>query len=239
MKTWITRRQYPAPKVLFLMFVVVIGIWGLIELSDEVIEGDTATFDEWVITSLRRPQDLATPIGPAWLQEAARDLTALGGYTVLGVLIAIVTGFLWLSRHRKVAIYVLLAAVLGVLISQGLKRTIGRPRPDIVPHLTDVTTAAFPSGHSMMAAVVYLTLGALIVPLVERRLQVYVLTVAIILTLLIGTTRIYLGVHYPTDVLAGWTAGSVWAIVCSLVFRWLQRRGAVQTQPEPETKSPG
>jgi undecaprenyl-diphosphatase len=106
-----------------------------------------------------------------------------------------------------------------------------RPRPDLVPHLSPVYTSSFPSGHSLIAAVVYLTLGSLLASVISRpMLKVYVLSVAMLLTTAVGLSRVYLGVHYPTDVLAGWLAGLVWALLCWLVARVLQRRGRVESE---------
>lgn len=163
--------------------------------------------------------------------------TGLGGMSILGLLIATTAGFLWLDRRGRMALFLVAATLSGLLVSMGLKGLFDRPRPDVVPHLAKVQTSSFPSAHSMMSAVVYLTLGVLVAAAVEsRRLRVYALGVAVLITVLVGASRVYLGVHYPTDVLAGWTAGLVWALACWLVARWLQRRGDVES---PETEHAG
>ena len=174
--------------------------------------------------------DPAEPLGPPWLAEMARDITALGGVAVLTLLTLLVASFLALRRLWH-AVWLLLAAVgSGVLMSTVLKVVFERPRPDLVPHGSYVSTASFPSGHSMMAAVVYLTLGALLARVEpDRRVKVLVLTAAVVLALLVGVSRVYLGVHWPTDVLAGWTVGGGWAVLFWLVARALQRRGSVET----------
>jgi undecaprenyl-diphosphatase len=190
-------------------------------------------FDEWAIRAMRNADDPAKPIGPAWLHEAGRDLTALGGVAVLTLITVAVAGFLWL-RKMFGAMWLVLAATLGGLaVSSALKSAFERPRPDLVPHLSIVHSSSFPSGHSMLSATVYLTLGALLGRFVQPlRLKAYFLLVALILTFLVGVSRVYVGVHYPTDVLAGWSAGLAWALLCWLAARALQQRGAV----EPETK---
>jgi undecaprenyl-diphosphatase len=119
----------------------------------------------------------------------------------------------------------LLAATLGgTAISEGLKMGFNRPRPDLVAHVVETTSMSFPSGHAMLSAVTYLTLGALIARTQEKkRLRGYVLGAAVLLTLLIGASRVYLGVHWPTDVLAGWCLGAAWALLCWAVATWLTR----------------
>ncbi|HUR55658.1 MAG TPA: phosphatase PAP2 family protein [Gemmataceae bacterium] len=185
--------------------------------------------DDRILRALREPHDPADPIGPRWFEEAARDVTALGGAAVLTLLVGGVVGYLFIAKKHHAAILVLAATLGGAAISTLLKGYYARPRPDLVPHLSYATSASFPSGHAMLSAVVYLTLGALLARLHEGRwLKVYFVGVAILLTLLVGASRVYLGVHYPTDVVAGWAAGVAWAVVCWLVARRLQRRGVVE-----------
>lgn len=215
--------------VLIAMFIIVAGTWGFIELADEVFEGDTQAFDEWVVRSLRQSEDRSLPLGPSWLAEAARDITALGSGAVLVLVIAAAAGYLWLRGKHHAAWLVLIATISGQAVGWILKESFSRERPTVVPHLADVTTPSFPSGHSMMSAVVFMTLGALLMRFVTRRRdKLYILSIGLLLTAFIGATRIYLGVHYPTDVLAGWTAGLVWAMLCWLTASYLQQRGAVE-----------
>jgi undecaprenyl-diphosphatase len=208
---------------------VVLGTWAFIAIADEVTEGETQKFDERAVRSLRDPADPSDPAGPPWLEEMGRDLTALGGITVLALVTAAAVGYLLMLRKYHAVLFVLAAVVGGLLLSLLLKNAFARPRPELVPHLSHVYTSSFPSGHSMLSAVVYLTLGTLLAEFAEqRRLKVYFLVVAMILTFLVGLSRVYLGVHYPTDVLAGWSAGLVWAVACWLAGRYLQQRGAVE-----------
>jgi len=196
------------------------GAWAFAELADEVLEGETHVADTWVLRVLRVPDDPATPRGPGWLAEAMRDLTALGSISVLSLVIAAVAGYCLLAGDRAAMWTMLLSGIGGVALTFVLKDLLGRTRPAVVPHLAEVSTASFPSGHSMVSAAVYLTLGVLLAQWVDsRRLKPYFIGVAVIVTLLVGISRVYLGVHYPTDVLAGWTAGAVWAIICGLTAR--------------------
>lgn len=204
-------------------------LFAFAKLADAVGEGGTRAFDEWLLVSLRTPGDLADPIGPKWLEEMMRDFTALGSTGVLTVMVLTIAGFLAMTRKGHAALFVLASVIGGVLISQTMKWAYARPRPELVPHGAEVYTASFPSGHSMMAAVVYLTLGALLARTqADRAVKIYILAVAIIVTVLVGASRVYLGVHWPTDVLAGWSLGAAWALTCWLVMTWLQSRGQVE-----------
>ncbi len=221
------------PLLLLLSLLVAGGIWAFIALAGEVLEGDTSSIDKTIILALRNPADLSDPLGPAWFEEMMRDITALGGMTFLTALSLAVVGFLLLQNKKGMAVYTLLAISGGLLLSSLLKHGFNRPRPDLVPHEVYVMTASFPSGHSMLSAVVFLTLGGLLARYTrQRRLKIYILVLAILATLLVGCSRVYLGVHWPTDVLAGWTAGSSWALLCWLVAFLLQRRGQVEKDIE-------
>lgn len=224
---WIHGRQDMLILVLFL--IPVLGTWAFIELADEVVEGETQRIDEKVLRVFRNPEDAADPLGPPWFEEIGRDLSALGGVAVLTLVTISVAVFLAL-RHQWGALIFLLASTLsGLVLSTVLKYFFGRPRPDVVPHLSHAALASFPSGHSMLSAIVYLALGALLARLVpELRLKLYILGMALTLTFLVGASRVYAGVHYPSDVLAGWTAGLVWAVACWLAARHLQERGSVE-----------
>ena len=207
------------------------GIWGFIALADEVIEGGTQSIDESLLLALRNPADLSDPIGPGWVEEMGRDFTALGGVGVLVLIMLGALGYLILARRYRAALFASIAVPGGILLSTVMKMGFDRPRPDLVPHEAMVYTASFPSGHSMMSAVTYLTLAALLIRVQPAlRLKAYLLILAILLTLLVGMSRVYLGVHWPTDVLAGWTAGASWAALCWIVMRWMQRRGQVESE---------
>jgi undecaprenyl-diphosphatase len=224
--TWIRNQEL---VILMLMLGLVLGFWTFFELADEVREGQTRQADEWVLRKLRDPNDLASPIGPPWLQNSVRDITALGSTVVLMLLSAAVLGFLLLKRQYHAALFLLIAIATSVLLNNLLKTWFARERPAIVPHLDHVDSRSFPSGHTFLSSVIYLTLAAVAARLTEQRHhRVYIISVALALVFLIGLSRLYLGVHYPTDVLAGWSLGIAWAIGCWFFARWLQRRGAVE-----------
>ncbi len=215
--------------VLAAVLAILLGTCGFIAVAFGVSSGATQNFDERLLRIPRDPADPAKTLGPAWLEEVGRDLTAFGGIAALSLLTAAVSGYL-LICHKHHALALLLGATLGgLLLSTLLKERFDRPRPEVVPHKSLVMTSSFPSGHSLNSAVVYLTLGSLLAGLSrQRRLKLYFFGVALLLTFLVGVSRVYMGVHYPTDVLAGWFAGLAWAALCSLVARWMQRRGLVE-----------
>jgi undecaprenyl-diphosphatase len=206
----------------FGLLAAILLLFGTI--AEEVVEGDPRAFDRDILLALRNPANLADPIGPPWLEQAALDITALGGLTVLSLVVLITIGFLVMIHRRAMALLVIVSAVGGTALSFLLKIFFERSRPDLVPHEVAVHTASFPSSHAMMSAMIYLTLGALLArvqPL--RRVKAYILLVAAGLAILIGTSRVYLGVHWPTDVLAGWCVGSAWAMICGMLAWWLQQ----------------
>lgn len=200
------------------------GVYTFFALADEVGEDEIARLDSWLLLFLRNPQDLSDPLGPAWLEQTVLEITTLGGYPVLVTLVAAVVGFLLASRLYGPALFVLASIVSGTLASHLLKIAYDRPRPDIVEHMVQTHTASFPSGHATMSAVVYLTLASLIVRLVDDgAVRAYVVAVAVLLTLAVGLSRIYLGVHWPSDVAAGWALGTAWASLSWLLVTALHR----------------
>jgi len=220
-------------NILASLLLLVVAIYGFMELADEVMDNETQHLDEMIVRFFRNPTDMHEAIGPWWLTPAALDITALGGTTVLILVVLITLGFLWLAKKRRILFLVAAAAIGGQIFNSVLKHSFMRPRPSVVPHLTEVQTSSFPSGHSMMSAVIYLTLGVLISRLMVRPVvRFYIMAVACTLTVLVGLSRVFLGVHYPTDVVAGWAAGLAWALLCLLVARILQRRGTVERAGE-------
>jgi undecaprenyl-diphosphatase len=158
-----------------------------------------------------------------------RDFTALGGTGVLLLLTLGVATFLALTSRSHAAIFVLAAITTGLLLSMALKVGFDRPRPDLVPHGSVVYTKSFPSGHSMLSAIVYLSLALLLARTHSNiRVKAFLIGAGLVLTGLVGFSRVYLGVHWPTDVLAGWSLGTAWALTSWLVMGWLQDRQRIE-----------
>ena len=201
------------------------------KLASEVFEGETQSFDKRILLALRDPADLSHPIGPRWMLSAALDITSLGSATVLGLTVFAVAGFLLLQGLWRRALFVTAASLGGWFLNGTLKEVFQRARPDVVPHLREAMSLSFPSGHAMTSAAVYLTLGALSMHIAQRRLiKVYCITVAMLATALVGVSRVYLGVHYPTDVLGGWLLGLSWALLCWMIERSLERRAGLKRE---------
>jgi len=222
--------------------IVALGAYTFLQLADEVSESEIVGIDRALLLAFRNPADSTDPIGPAWVEQTVTEITSLGGYPILVVLVAVVVGYLIVARRYGPALFVVLSTSLGAVVSQLLKMAYERPRPDIVNHLVPIHTASFPSGHATMSTVVYLTLAALIARMVEEtRVRVYVITVAVVLSLTVGLSRIYLGVHWPSDVAAGWALGAAWASLAWLVVSGLRawrRRDATGPTEAGATRQP-
>ncbi len=223
-------KKHRIESYILAMFLFAAGaLFAFFKLASEVLEGETLAMDGWLLQALRSPSNIAVPVGPGWLQEAMADITALGGVSVLTLLTVISAGYLIAARKPATAAFLVAAVTGGALASTLLKMTFARPRPDLVSHLVEIHTASFPSGHAMNSAITYLTLGALLARAEnDRAVRIYLMSVAVGLTLTIGFSRVYLGVHWPSDVLAGWCVGAAWAVGCSLLARSLQRRHAIE-----------
>jgi undecaprenyl-diphosphatase len=204
------------------------GLWGLEELMEVARASTPHAFDTEILLAFRHAGQPDSPIGPHWLQGAVRDITALGSSAVLVLVTTATIVYLLLIRRPATALFVFAAVAGGQVLSSLLKLEVDRPRPELVSHLVTETSLSFPSGHAMLSAVTYLTLGSLAARfLPDRRTKVFVLGLAVLTTVLVGASRVYLGVHWPSDVLAGWCAGFAWAMLCWLAARLLQRRKVV------------
>jgi undecaprenyl-diphosphatase len=221
MKTWtsrcvaiLMRISRIERRVLLAMAMAAVGLFAFSQIAQHVTDGTTLSIDESILLAFRTPGDFSDPIGPRWFEEVMRDFTALGSFSVVILVTLAVIGFLLLAGHRRMAFIIFCSIATGILASHMLKWGFARPRPELVPHHVTVYTKSFPSGHAMLSAIVYLTLGILLAQTQkEIRIRVYLYAVAIFITVVVGISRIYLGVHWPTDVLGGWAAGISWALL--------------------------
>jgi len=226
MKAW--HRLFSIERALLVTLLLIgAALFAFFKLASEVAEGDTMAFDRAILTGFRSAADPGVPVGPSWLPEAMTDLTALGSSTVLLLVCGASIVYLLLSRRPRTALFLFAATSGGMAMGGLLKLVYARPRPALVPHLVDVATTSFPSGHATDSAIVYLTLAALLARTVpEPHLRIYMIGAAILLTLLIGLSRVYLGVHWPSDVVAGWMIGAAWAFAWSIAYSRLGVRRA-------------
>jgi undecaprenyl-diphosphatase len=216
------RVEFP---VLLAGLVIAGALWAFEELMEVARATTPHAFDTEILLAFRQVGQPGIPIGPPWLEGAMRDITSLGSTSVLVLITAATIVYLLLIRRPATALLIFVAVAGGQVLSSLLKVGVDRPRPELVSHLVNETSLSFPSGHAMLSAVTYLTLGSLAARFLPgRTTKVYVLFLAVLTTVLVGVSRIYLGVHWPSDVLAGWCAGFAWAMLCWLVARLLQRR---------------
>jgi undecaprenyl-diphosphatase len=235
---WLRPRRWLSASELVTLTVLGLcagGVWAFIAVADSMSEGELERVDERLVLAMRSAGDPSDPIGPRWLEEVMRDFTALGGTAVLGGITLAALVYLVLLKKRDTAIMTIIAIGGGMVVSLLLKELFDRPRPDLVPHGSHVYTKSFPSGHSMLSAVTYLTLGAVLARVQPRLiLKVYMIVLALGIALVVGVSRVYLGVHWPSDVVAGWAAGSAWALGVWGVTHVLQRTGDIEPEPVEE-----
>ncbi|MDQ3171054.1 MAG: phosphatase PAP2 family protein [Acidobacteriota bacterium] len=226
-RRYVDTLEIEALMVLGVSLLSVIGVLAFLAIAGSVTEGDTQQVDETILRWFRDPLDPGKARGPAWLTEMAIDITAMGSTIVLIMVVLAVSGFLWLQNQTRLLALLIVAMAGGTALNALLKMTFARPRPSVVPHLREVFTFSFPSGHAALSAIVYLTIGVLLFEAVQGRAsRLYCLAVAMTATFLVGFSRVFLGVHYPSDVLAGWAAGITWAALCWLAVQYVAKRRA-------------
>ncbi|MBA4805179.1 MAG: phosphatase PAP2 family protein [Brevundimonas sp.] len=222
------------------LLVAALGVLAFIEVADDMTEADGRAVDQAILHWLQPVP--GQPRGPWWLQEAAADLTSLGGISVLTLFAAIALGFLLIQRKRLSAALLVVGLVGGVALSEGLKALFERQRPPAAFQAVETLNASFPSGHALLSTVFYLTLGVMLTrAMPRRRLKAFVLGAAMTVAGLVGATRVYLGAHWATDVIAGWCAGAAWAMSLWLMAWAVQRRqsrrsGGLHDAPAPDTE---
>ena len=192
----------------------------LLWLWSEIGDGELARFDHAILLWFRKPGALGEMIGPIWLKQTMLDFTALGSATILTLVIIGAMLFAFSRRAYRIAFLIAGAPITGAIFVALLKSQFGRVRPTLVDPLVVEHSASFPSGHAANSAIVYLTIAVLLMR-VERRpeTKLYILFVAITITILIGMSRVALGVHWPSDVLGGWLFGTSWACLWALLIK--------------------
>lgn len=233
------REAVPFLEPLVLVAFVLFGLMlmAFLEVADDVMEGDTHAIDTKILMLFRDGADPQNALGPPWVHEMVRDISSLGGIAILTLVTVSAVIYLAMIRKFGEAVFLTITVCIGTVLSNLLKAGYDRPRPDLVPHGSYTFTGSFPSGHSMMSAVVYLSVGMMLAK-AQKTLppKIFFLGMSVILTVMIGTSRVYLGVHWPSDVLAGWMIGGACAIGMWLVnWLWDRRRSIltkVTTSPE-------
>ena len=213
-------------------------ILAFLRIADEMVEGETQAFDNTILLWFRDPTNVDQVIGPEWMHEMVRDITSLGSFSLLGLMVLGVCAYLVMVRLKSAALLLVVSVLGGTLLSTFLKMGYNRPRPDLTA-MSHQFTASFPSGHAMLSAVTFLTIGAVLARIAPtRRLQIFTVSSALFLTLIVGLSRLYMGVHYPSDILAGWCLGGAWALLCSTIAFKLQRSGKVGEPTPPAAIEP-
>lgn len=217
-------------RALVLWLAAAAAVWAFLGIGGEVMEGETQAYDRAILLALRDPAHPADPLGSRSFEESMRDVTALGGFTFLTLLTIVATLALVFHRKRRQAAIFAVTVIAAQVSSEILKLVYERPRPELVPHGSYVYSNSFPSGHSTVAAATYLALATVIASLEPRRAtKVLAYALAIGLVVMIGFSRVYLGVHWPSDVLAGWSLGAGWALLAWIgLNRFTRPRRAVE-----------
>lgn len=216
---------YKQPLLSTIVFLCLGSFFAFSKLASEILEGEGRAIDTKILLLTRDANDHSNPLGPHWVEEIMRDITSMGGIAMLTFVTLASALYLFLINKKGLMIYLLATVSTGAVFSNLLKIGFDRPRPDLVPHEVVTYTASFPSGHSLISAVVYLTLGSLLAEIQPRiQLKIYILSLAVFITLLVGISRIYLGVHWPSDVLAGWLGGAAWAFMFWIIAHYTKKK---------------
>ena len=182
----------------------------------------TMGFDRAVLLSLREPSDPGRPLGPAWVAEAIRDLTSLGSVLVVFLFAGILSGYWLVTRNTRAAVLLLGSAGGALLLNNVLKQVFDRPRPDAILQSARIFSSGFPSGHAAISCATYFSAALLIASSAPGNGRAFLMWAAALVVAAIGLSRIYLGLHYPTDVVAGWCVGALWILI------WHRLSGALR-----------
>lgn len=216
------------PNEIMFLFIVLVALLSLllfIQVAGEVEGGELQHIDDKILLMFRDPNDPSKALGSQNFQDMVRDITSLGSATIVTLITVLIFLFLLMKREYRSAVYVLFATVSGAVLVTLLKVLFARERPDIVTHLVYEASKSFPSGHSTISAVMYLSMAVLVMRIEKsHKERLFIICTALFLTFIIGLSRIYLGVHYPSDVLAGWALGVFWALLIWVVSSFFERR---------------
>lgn len=215
----------PETKFLVLLVAALGAPWLFLSVADEVGEGETDAIDRSLLLAMRTPGAPSDPVGPRWFEESMRDITALGGFTLLTITVIVAALLLVFHDRKREAAVFTLTVIAAQISSQALKAFYDRPRPDLVTHGSHVYSQSFPSGHSVMAAATFFTLATVLASVeAKKRTKALIYGLAAVFVAGVGISRVYLGVHWPTDVLGGWALGASWALIAWIVLAWLKVR---------------
>ena len=221
-------------RALILLLGAGAALWAFLFAADEVAEGETWNLDRRILLAFRVPGHPEDPVGPRVFEEAMRDVTALGGFTVLTLITVLTVAALLFYGQKRRALVFGAAVLLAEVSADVTKVLVGRDRPDIVSHGSYTYSHSFPSGHSALSAVTFFTLAAILASLTtKKRAKTFVFAVATLIVVAIGLSRIYLGVHWPSDVLAGWTLGAAWALAARVALGGLFKPNVPHREPTP------
>ena len=227
---WARLRALEA-RTLAAIMLIAAGLLAFLRLGDAVRAGRTLDLDRRIILALRDPANPAQPRGSFWTRDILHDLTALGGVGVLTLTVLVAVIFLWVNRRRRHAAVLLGVVAAATVAGELIKAAYNRPRPDLVAYGDYFSQSSFPSGHSNIATVVWMTLALIVASLERTRVgKATALVVGAFISLTAGGSRVYFGVHWPSDVLGGWILGSGWALVAWIVLGAWRKDPAIQTR---------
>jgi len=220
LKRCLARVKRLETQALLIWFSLTTALWAFFALGAEVGEGDTGAFDMYLISLLRTSSNGGEAIGPAWFKDSMRDVTALGGFTFLTLMTIVVVLGLLFHRKRREGIIVAATAISAHISIEILKFLYDRPRPDSVLPPIHAYSASFPSGHTTESTAIFLTVATVIASLeAKHNTKILTYTAATFVIVAIGFSRVYLGMHWPTDVLGGWVLGAAWALAAWTALR--------------------
>jgi undecaprenyl-diphosphatase len=218
-------------RTLIVIMLIAAGLLAFLRLGGAVRAGRTLDIDRRIILALRDPSNPAQPRGSFWTRDILHDLTALGGVAALTLAVVLATIFLWVNGRRRHAAVLLATVTAATVVGELVKSAYNRPRPDLVAYGDYFSQSSFPSGHSNIATVVWMTLALIVASLERSRIgKVTALVAGALICLTAGATRVYFGVHWPSDVLGGWILGSGWALAAWIAL------GAWRKDPAAKTR---